>query len=156
HGAVWGDIDGSGFPSLYVGTFGGKPYDSKNNMLFRNVKGRFVLDDQKALQLSGRANGGVFVDLNNDGKLDLYCTNHAIDAKPYGKGNEHFATPNVLFRNDGNGKFTDVSKTSGACPPGFTARGVCALDYDGDGLVDLLVGECIYQGGEGRSKPFRN
>ena len=52
HAAAWGDIDGSGYPSLYVGTFGGKPYDSKNNMLFRNVKGRFVLDEQKPLQLS--------------------------------------------------------------------------------------------------------
>lgn len=156
HAAAWGDIDDSGYPSLYVGTFGDKPYGSKNNMLFRNVKGRFVLDDQKSLQLSGRGNGAIFVDLNNDGKLDLYYSNHALDAKPYGKGNEHFGTPNALYRNDGQGKFTDVTKGCGACPDGFPARSACALDYDGDGLLDLLVGECIYQGGQGRSKLFRN
>src|SRR5439155_158799 len=109
-----------------------------------------------ALQLSGRGNGAVFVDLNNSGKLDLYYSNHAIDAKPFGKGYEHFATPNALFRNDGTGKFTDVSKASSACPSDFPARSVCAVDFDGDGLVDLLVGECIYQGGQGRSRLFRN
>src|SRR5262245_50598855 len=38
HAAAWGDIDGSGFPSLFVGSFGGKPYDAKPAMLFRNVK----------------------------------------------------------------------------------------------------------------------
>src|SRR5262245_63594422 len=145
HAAAWGDIDGSGFPSLYVGSFGGKPYDAKPALFFRNVKGKFRLDDQKHLRNLGRGNGAVFVDLTNSGRLDLYYTNHAIDAKPFGKGNEHFAAPNALFRNDGNGKFTDVSKDSGACPLGFPARRVCALDYDGDGLVDLLVGECIFQ-----------
>jgi hypothetical protein len=156
HAAAWGDIDGSGFPSLYVGSFGGKPYDAKTALFFRNIKGKFQLDEQPALRNLGRGNGAVFVDLTNSGRLDLYYTNHAIDAKPYGKGNEHFAAPNALFRNDGNGKFTDVSKESGACPLGFPARSVCALDFDGDGLVDLLVGECIYQGGEGRSRLFRN
>src|SRR5688572_26969985 len=83
HGVGWGDIDGDGWPDLYVGTFGGHPYGSKANMLFRNVKGKFKLDDQKPLQVLGRANGAVFVDLDNDGDLDLYITNHAIDGKPY-------------------------------------------------------------------------
>ena len=50
----------------------------------------------------------------------------------------------------------DVSAGSGVCPTGFPARSVAVLDFDGDGLLDLLVGECVYQGGDGRSKLFRN
>jgi len=154
HGVAWGDVDGSGYPSLYVGTFGGEPYGSKPNQFFRNDKGKFRLDEQPALRVLGRSNGAVFADLDNDGKLDLYTTNHAIDGKPYKM--PHFAAPNALFRNEGAGKFTDVSATSGVCPLSFAARSVAALDYDGDGLLDLLVGECFFQGGESRSRLFRN
>src|SRR5262245_52937667 len=125
-------------------------------MLFRNVTGKFILDGQPQLRNFERGNGAVFADMTNSGNLDMCYTNHAIDAKPYGKEFAHFAAPNALFRNDGNGKFTDVSKSSGTCPEGFPARSVCVLDYDGDGLLDLLVGECIYQGGQGRSRLFRN
>src|SRR5262245_45328606 len=154
HGVIWGDVDGDGWPDLYVGTFGGHPYDSKPNMLFRNVKGKFRLDDQKQLQVLGRGNGGVMADFDNDGDLDLYVTNHAIDGKPYGQ--PHYADPNHLFRNDGGGKFTDISKESGTCPEGIAARSACVLDYDGDGLLDLLVGECFFQGGQSRTRLYRN
>src|SRR5688500_1650011 len=44
HGAGWGDVDGDGWPELYVGTFGGHPYGSKPNQFFRNDKGKFRLD----------------------------------------------------------------------------------------------------------------
>jgi len=154
HGVMWGDVDGTGYPSLYVGTFGAAPYDSKSNLFFRNEKGKFRLDDQKALQVTGRANGGVFADFDNTGRLDLYVTNHAIDGKPYKQ--PHFAAPNALFRNDGIGKFTDVSAGSGVCPTEFPSRSACVLDYDGDGKLDLLVGECFFQGGKSRSRLFRN
>jgi len=154
HGVAWGDVDGDGWPDLYVGTFGGAPYGSKPNMFFRNDKGKFRLDDQKALQILGRANGAVFADFDNDGDLDLYATNHAIDGKPY--NSPHFSTPNALFRNDGSGKFTDVSAASGACPTDFAARSAAVVDFNGDGLLDLLVGECFFQGGQSRSRLFRN
>ncbi len=154
HGAGWGDVDGDGWPELFVGTFGGAPYGSKPHQFFRNVKGKFKLDDQKHLQIIGRASGAVFADFDNDGKLDLYLTHHAIDGKPYKIPT--FSTPNFLFRNDGNGKFTDVSTGSGVCPADFPARSVALLDFDGDGLLDLLVGECFFQGGKSRSRLFRN
>jgi hypothetical protein len=154
HGVMWGDADGDGWPDLYVGTFGGHPYGSKPNLFFRNTKGKFQLDDQKGLQVLGRANGGVFADFDNDGDLDLYVTNHAIDGKPYGQ--PHYNEPNHLFRNDGGGKFTDVSKESKTCPEGIAARSACVLDYDGDGLLDLMVGECFFQGGQSRSHLYRN
>lgn len=154
HGTGWGDVDGDGYPDLYVGTFGAEPYGSKPNQFFRNVKGKFQLDGQKHLQIVGRASGAFFADFDNDGDLDLYVSNHAIDWKPY--KHPHFSAPNYLFRNDGGGKFTDVSAGSNACPPDFPARSVAVLDVDGDGLLDLLVGECFFQGGKSRSRLFRN
>ncbi|QDU26896.1 FG-GAP repeat protein [Anatilimnocola aggregata] len=154
HGCGWGDVNGDGFPDLYVGTFGGMPYKSKSNQLFINKGGKFVKDEQPALQITGRANGAIFVDFDNDGDLDLYATNHAINSKK--PETSHFMQPNTLFRNDENGKFTDVSKESGACVEGMACRSTSALDYDGDGLLDLLVGECFFQGGKSRTKLYRN
>jgi hypothetical protein len=154
HGTGWGDVDGDGWPDLYVGTFGAEPYGSKPHQFFRNIKGKFQLDGQKHLQLVGRASGAVFADFDNDGDLDLYVAHHAIDWKPYKM--PHFSTPNALFRNDGGGKFTDVSAGSATNPADFPARSVAVLDFDGDGLLDLLVGECFFQGGKSRSRLFRN
>src|SRR5262249_1678544 len=61
----------------------------------------------------------------------------------HGKEGER-AAPSVLLRNDGGGKFTDVSRGSGACPPGFQGRSVAALDFDGDGLLDLVACDFYY------------
>ena len=154
HGVMWGDVDADGFPDLYVATFGGHPYGSKSNQFFHNKGGKFTLDAQPALQVKGRANGGVFADFDNDGDLDLYITNHAIDGKKYRQ--PHYGEPNHLFRNEGAGKFVDVSAESAACPTGIAARSATVLDYDGDGLLDLLVGECFFQGGESRTRLYRN
>ncbi|HEX5104110.1 MAG TPA: CRTAC1 family protein [Pirellulaceae bacterium] len=153
HGVGWGDVDGDGWADLYVGAFGGHPYDSKPNQFFRNDMGKFRLDDQPQLRVLGRANGAIFIDLDNDGDLDLYTTNHAIDG---GAAQPHYAEPNHLFRNDGGGKFTDVSNESATCPAGIAARSVTATDYDGDGLLDLFVGECFFQGGQSRTRLYRN
>ncbi len=149
HGAAWGDADGDGWLDLYVGTFaaGAGP-----NRFLRNEKGKFRRDDQPALAVPARTTGVVFADLDNDGDLDLYSA-----SMPQPKAG---LAGCALFRNDGGGKYTDVSKDSGACPPAFGGRGACVLDFDGDGRLDLLVGEDPmpgYNGSPTRStRLFRN
>lgn len=159
HGAGWGDIDGDGWADLYIGTFHYK--DTQPNLLFRNRQGKFQLDDQPALRISARATGILFVDLDNDGDLDLY-----VGSMPSPEGSRlatrmgHAFAGCTMFRNDGAGRFTDISKNNAACPEAFGGRSVTALDINGDGLLDLLVGEepiSGYNGSETRtSRLFQN
>jgi hypothetical protein len=150
HAAGWGDVDGDGFIDLYIGTFRQK--EAKPNLFFRNVKGKFVPDTQEGLAVANRATGSLLVDLDNDGDLDLYIASMS-NAKAELRGCS-------LFRNDGGGKFTDISKDNGACPLAFGGRSATVLDYDGDGLLDLLVGEDPLPGYNGSttksSRLFRN
>jgi hypothetical protein len=136
HGAAWGDVDGSGWPALFVNSF--HDAGSKPAMLLKNDKGKFTLDGQEHLRTSGAGSGALFVDLTNNGRLDLFVSNCAIDKAAVRK------IPSSLFRNDGGGKFTDVSKDSGAILPLYAGRGLAALDCDGDGLLDLILCERYY------------
>ncbi|MDA1014420.1 MAG: VCBS repeat-containing protein, partial [Planctomycetota bacterium] len=159
HGAGWGDVDGDGWPDLYVGTFhysGTQP-----NLFFRNAKGKFQLDDQPQLRISTRATGVLLADLDNDGDLDLY-----VASMPAPEGSRlavrmgHAFRGCSIFRNDGGGRFTDVSQDNAACPVAFGGRSATVLDINGDGLLDLLVGEepsTGYNGSKTRtSRLFRN
>lgn len=151
HAAGWGDVDGDGWEDLYVATF--HKTGTKPNQLLLNRQGKFVLDEQEAPRISTRATGSLLVDLDNDGDLDLF-----VSSMPQVKTALAGCS---LFRNDGAGKFTNISEGNGACPTEFGGRSASTLDFDGDGLLDLLVGEEPLAGGYSgsptrSSRLFRN
>jgi hypothetical protein len=92
--------------------------------------------------LEGTGAGCVWFDYNNDGLLDLYVVNgRPLDdaMHPYPLKDKPNPLPhNHLYRNDGNGHFTDVTDKAGLNPDMYSIA-VTAADYDNDGFVDLLV-----------------
>lgn len=155
HGAAWGDANRDGRIDLYVGTFGEK--SGGRNVLLLATDDGFRADDEESPALFSRTTGVVFADLDNDGDLDLYVGSMPKETSDVPGRSIVGCT---LFRNDGGGRFVDVSKDNGACPPRFGARSVAVLDFDGDGLLDLAVGEeptTGYNGSPTRSsRMFRN
>ena len=102
------------------------------HVLYRNNGNRTFTDVTEAAgvgRTDGRGLGVVAADLNNDGRIDLYVANDMC--------------PNFVFLNQGDGRFQDVTETSGAGygPDGLTraGMGVDAEDVNGDGLPDLFV-----------------
>ncbi len=80
--------------------------------------------------------GAAFTDLNGDGLPDLYLVNGwALDEEP---SRARIRGTNVLYLNRGGGRFEDVTAAAGVGDDGWGC-GVCAADYDNDGLVDLYV-----------------
>jgi hypothetical protein len=92
--------------------------------------------------LEGTGAGCVWLDYNNDGLPDLYVANgRPLDDSmhPYPLKDKPNPLPhNHLYRNDGNGHFTDVTDQAGLNPDMYSIA-VTAADYDNDGFVDLLV-----------------
>lgn len=137
HAAAWGDADGDGKLDLFVGTFADKGGDAPvPNAFLWNDGGKFVADPDNALHSAGRGTGSVLVDLDNDGLLDLYVSNHtSLKAAPdTGAGRR-----NILYHARPGRKFEDISAASGAVPQDFVCRNIAVMDYDGDGLLDLFL-----------------
>ena len=76
--------------------------------------------------------GTIFLDYDNDGRLDLYMAQMVETDGGVGY--------NPLFHNNGDGTFTNLAEASGAADPGKTI-GVSAADYDADGYLDLIIGD---------------
>ena len=139
---IGGDYDNDGDADIYVTNYG-------RNTLFRNEgDGRFA----EVTEAAGVGDelwgvGTVFVDYDNDGDLDLYVGNYlefdpeyrlyyAADLFPGPLA--YPGQPDVLYRNEGDGRFAEVTDAAGVRNES-RAMGVVAGDYDGDGWMDLFV-----------------
>ena len=147
-GACAGDVDNDGRIDLYVTNAG-------PNTLFRNTGNGAFTDITRAagVGLDGWSTSCAFLDIDHDGDLDLFVANY-LDAP---KSNNPFCgdpqrrirvychplnykgLPSVLYRNDGMGKFTDVSAVAGIAKYVGNGLGVAVGDYDDDGWPDVFV-----------------
>ena len=151
-GAAVGDYDNDGFVDIYVTGV------NRNQLFHNNGNGTFTDVTAKAgvtgiLPASGKAwavTAGWF-DYNNDGLLDLLvvnyldydvktaavCSTHKIQT--YCSPSDFKGLPNILYRNNGDGTFTDVSAESHVGKYIGKGMGVAFADYDGDGFTDIFI-----------------
>lgn len=140
-GLACADYDGCGRPSIFVAN-----YENELHALYHNDcrEGRVIF--RYATQASGIAAigqayvgwGTHFLDMDLDGWEDLFIVNgHAIR---FPTGRAKRAQRPVLFRNQGRGRFQDVSAQGGAyCQADHTGRGAAFGDLDNDGRIDLVI-----------------
>jgi enediyne biosynthesis protein E4 len=147
-GVCVGDYNNDGHPDIYVNNFG-------PNVLYRNNgDGTFTDVTREAGVAAGdRVGAGAsFLDMDGDGDLDLFVANY-VDFNYQNHQISHMSgfpayvgplnyppTANVLYRNNGDGTFTDVSVASGIAAHRGTGMGMICADYDGDGDTDIIVG----------------
>jgi len=146
-GVTVGDYDNDGDLDLYINNFG-------PNVLYRN-NGDGTFTDVTAQ--AGVANGNkvgagtCFLDIEGDGDLDLYVANYvdftyenhvpcSVNGLPaYAGPRDYNPVPDTLYRNNGDGTFTDISHQAGIAACAGTGMGMVCADYDNDGDTDIFV-----------------
>ncbi|MCU1315006.1 MAG: hypothetical protein JWN63_328 [Candidatus Acidoferrum typicum] len=150
-GAAAADYDNDGWVDLYVTGV------NRNILYHNNQDGTFTDVTQKA-GVAGISDGrklwsvsAAWIDYDNDGLLDLLVTNYlewspenSRVCGPQGRRlscppSLYKGEPNILYHNNGDGTFTDVSEATGIARHVGKGMGVAIADYDGDGWTDIFV-----------------
>jgi enediyne biosynthesis protein E4 len=152
-GVAIGDYDNDGWPDVFLANVTG------NQLFHNNHDGTFTDVTEKAgvggAKLNGKkmwSVGAGWFDYNNDGLLDLFVVNYCVwevNTDPYCRVKEgvrgychpkyYQPTHSTLYRNNGDGTFTDVSEETGIAQQFGKGMSVTFADYDGDGYLDAFV-----------------
>jgi len=147
-GVAVGDYDNDGFEDIYVTGYGGNTlYHNNGNGTFTDVTRRAGVGG------GGWSASAGFFDYDNDGNLDLmvtryidwtfktnrYCGEKLPGFRAYCHPDNYDGVTNILYHNNGDGTFTDVSEKAGIANPKGKGLGVAFADYDGDGFTDIFV-----------------
>jgi enediyne biosynthesis protein E4 len=147
-GVAVGDYDNDGFEDLYLTNYGA------NSLFHNNGDGTFTDVTTRAGTAAGgwSASAGFF-DGDNDGRLDLFVTRYVDwtfqnnrycgEKKPgyraYCHPDNYGGIANILYQNNCDGTFTDLSSKAGVADPNGKGLGVAFADYDNDGFMDVYV-----------------
>ena len=146
-GVAAADVDNDGDADLFLSALG------PDRLLRNDGKGRFTDATAAAgLKATDFSTSAAFLDYDKDGDADLYVCNYvkwtaATDirctldgrTKSYCTPQPYPGTSSRLYRNDGSGRFADMTVPAGLSDPTGKALGVAVLDYDRDGWPDLAV-----------------
>ncbi len=146
-GVTIGDYDNDGDPDIVLNNYG-------LNVLYRNNGDGAFTDVTKQAGVAGRGDvgaGACFLDIDRDGDLDLYVARYldfsydkhvattTLGVPVYANPRFYRPLPALLYRNNGDRTFTDISDSSGIGRCAGYGMGTVCADYDGDGDTDILV-----------------
>ena len=149
-GVAAADYDNDGFVDLFVTHFAGR------DLLYHNDGDGGFTEVSEAAGVRGDgtwSSSAAFFDYDKDGHLDLYVvkyTDHSYQRnyicpigippqKAYCSPDVYQGVPDVLFHNNGDGSFSDVSQTAGIAIRAGKGLGIVTGDYDGDGWPDIYI-----------------
>jgi hypothetical protein len=151
-GVAIGDYDNDGREDIFVAGVHGNHLYHNDGVTFSDTTAKAGLAAPDPEYGPLWSVGGAWVDIDNDGLLDLFVVNYlawdpakepSCEAAPgkldYCHPKFYKATPNQLFLNNGDGTFRDVSAESGIRAHPGKGMGIAVADYDQDGLMDLFV-----------------
>ncbi|MDB4670904.1 VCBS repeat-containing protein [Pirellulaceae bacterium] len=178
-GIAIGDFDNDGFSDVYVGCYGENVlFHNQGDGSFEKVVGESIPHGRperatglpaEVPETPGWATSCVFLDYNHDGALDIYVCNYGIwnleiknNCGDREQNEPRFCSPtsvrpqpDILYENNGDGSFSDVSRKSGIYTfvtgkngqrkqEDYRTQGVIATDFNNDGLIDLYCGNDMH------------